>query len=245
MTARTILIDPRFNGPPASGNGGFVAGTLAEAMGAASAEVSLRAPPPLGKPLQLQPGARGLSLLDGDLVLAQVEPAEFDLEVPTVPSIDAAAVAGTLGRWQARSRRMALWPGGNPYDHCFGCGIARTDGLQLIPSPVDDTSIVATTWVASANAATATGELPAAITWAALDCPAGIAWHYQIPDSPPMMTARITARVDRPLRAGERYRVLGWPIRRDGRKLHAGSAIVDDDGQIRARSLQLWLLPRA
>ncbi len=59
-----------------------------------------------------------------------------------------------------------------------------------------------------------------------------------------MMTGRIAARIDAPLRAGERYVAMGWPIARDGRKLHAGTAIVDADGVVRARSLQLWLLPR-
>ena len=60
-----------------------------------------------------------------------------------------------------------------------------------------------------------------------------------------MMTGRIAARVDRPIRAGERYVVIGWPIEQDGRKLHAGTALVDAQGIVRARSLQLWLLPRS
>jgi hypothetical protein len=38
--------------------------------------------------------------------------------------------------------------------------------------------------------------------------------------------------------------VAGWPIRQDGRKLHAGTAIFDEQGRLRARSLQLWLLLR-
>jgi hypothetical protein len=59
-----------------------------------------------------------------------------------------------------------------------------------------------------------------------------------------MITGRITARVDTPLRAGERYVVIGWPIVQDGRKLLAGTAIVDAEGVVRARSLQLWLLMR-
>jgi hypothetical protein len=240
----TVTIDPRFNGPPGSGNGGYVAGLLAQALGVASAEVSLRAPPPLGKALQLRRTERGLALHDGELLLAEAEASGFDLALPPLPSIDEAEAAGTLGRWRARSRRMALGPAGNPYDRCFGCGIARTDGLQLIPGPVGDAGIVASSWVPSPGTAMADGELPRAIAWAALDCPAGIAWQHRIPDAPPLMTARIAARIELPLRTGERYRVLGWPLGRDGRKLHAGTAIVDDEGRVRGRSLQLWLLPR-
>lgn len=50
--------------------------------------------------------------------------------------------------------------------------------------------------------------------------------------------------VDRPLAVGERYSVVGWPIVRDGRKLHAGTAIFDSSGAVRARSRQLWLMPK-
>jgi hypothetical protein len=60
-----------------------------------------------------------------------------------------------------------------------------------------------------------------------------------------MMTGRMTAAIDVPLRAGESYVVIGWPIARDGRKLHAGTAIVGGDGRVHARSLQLWLQARA
>jgi hypothetical protein len=133
---------------------------------------------------------------------------------------------------------------GNPYRRCFGCGIERDDGLRIIPAPVGDDGVVATDWTPSADLAGADGTLPAPLVWAALDCPAGIAWTHRLPDAPPMMTGRIAARIDVPIRAGERLVAMGWPIAQDGRKLHAGTAIVDADGVVRARSLQLWLLPR-
>src|SRR6185503_12253340 len=47
-----IIIDKRFCGPPNSGNGGYVCGRLAPHI-PGGAEVTLRAPPPLDKPLDI------------------------------------------------------------------------------------------------------------------------------------------------------------------------------------------------
>ena len=49
---QTIIIKNRFNGPPESGNGGYVCGLLAS-MFEGGAEASLRIPPPLDVELQL------------------------------------------------------------------------------------------------------------------------------------------------------------------------------------------------
>ena len=235
----TLVVERRFNGPPASGNGGWVGGLLADRLGAPSVAVSLRAPPPLDVPLALRRTDRGgLALLDGDTLLAEAVPEPFELQVPTAPGADEAAAAGAIGRLRARSRT------GDPYRRCFGCGIDRDDGLRLAPTPVGDAGVVATDWTPDAALAASDGTLPVPVVWTALDCPAGIAWTHRLGDAPPMMTARIAARIDAPTRAGERCVVIGWPIARDGRKLHAGTAIVGPDGTVRARSLQLWLLPR-
>ena len=48
-----LLVDPRHNGPPASGNGGWVAGALARRLGVPVVSVALRAPVPLGQPMQV------------------------------------------------------------------------------------------------------------------------------------------------------------------------------------------------
>jgi len=256
-----LVVEARFNGPPQSGNGGFVAGRLARRLHARTVEVTLRAPPPLGVPLQVRARADGgLALHDGDTLLAEARAAGLELDVPPAPAYDDAHAAGALGRMRAGSRT------GNPYLRCFGCGIERHDGLRIIPSPVGETGIVATTWTPDASlaapgqpAGTAAGfttgfatgfapEVPAEvateIVWAALDCPAGIAWVHRLPDAPPLVTGRITACIDGPILTGEPHIVIGWPIARDGRKLYAGTAVFDARGGLRARSLQLWLVPR-
>lgn len=238
-TTGTLTIDSRFNGPPASGNGGYVAGSLAAIVAAPAVQVTLRAPPPLDRPLGLDPlDGGGVALHDGDTLLAEAMPTDFELVMPRLPSTGEAEAAGALGRMRAASRP------GNPYAHCFGCGIARGDGLRIVPSEVGDAGVVATTWTPGAGLAGPDGLIPGPIVWAALDCPAGFAWQHRLPDAPTLVTGRITARIDAPIVPGERYVVVGWPISRDGRKLHAGTAIVDADGRVRAQSLQLWMMPR-
>lgn len=257
--SETCVIPRRFNGPPASANGGYVAGLLAAALcerlsaadGAstkacgpadapAAVEVTLRAPPPLDEPLALQATADGLALMRGGLLLAQACFAPLDVALPPLPSLEQAAAAGALGRMRA-ARRI-----GNSYLSCFGCGVGRDahDGLRIVPSPVDETGTVAADWTPHAGLADALGYVPAPIVWAALDCPAGIAWNYRLQDAPPLVTGRMTVRIDAPVPVGEPLAVIGWPIEAEGRKLHAGTALVDARGRVLARSRQLWMIPR-
>ena len=246
-TADTLYVDARHNGPRTSGNGGWVAGALARRLGAPVVSVALRAPIPLGRPLPLRLQADGsLALCDGDTVVADAAPASLDLPVPAAPADDVAEAAGVA----ARLRHQQRGPG-DPYAHCFVCGFNRPDGLGVIVGPVADVSaaaadsgLMASTWVPPAALAAADGTVSAEATWAALDCPAGMAWSHRLGRSASIMTVRMTATIHHPLQPGARYRVLAWPLQRDGRKLHAGTAIVDADGMVRARSQQLWLLPR-
>lgn len=43
--------------------------------------------------------------------------------------------------------------------------------------------------------------------------------------------ARLTARIDAPIVAGEEHVVIAWPIEVDGRKHHAGSAVLSPAGE--------------
>jgi hypothetical protein len=56
--------------------------------------------------------------------------------------------------------------------------------------------------------------------------------------------ARLAARVDAPVLAGERHVVIGWPIEVDGRKRHAGSALLSGGGEILAAADALLIEPR-
>jgi hypothetical protein len=238
----TIIIDPRYNGPTStSGNGGWVAGSLARLLGTGSVSVTLRAPAPLAVPMFVRWGDEGTATLDNDgTVVAEATVAPLELDVPKAPDPNEAEAAGVLAQ-KMSAQRGASWP----YARCFGCGFARSDGLRIVPGPAGNDGMVATTWTPPSGVADATGQLTIEATWAALDCSGGIAWLNRLGAGTAIVTARMTAVVDHPLQVGRRYTVIGWPIAQEGRKLHAGTAIFDAIGQVQARSRQLWLTPRA
>ncbi len=238
--AGSLVIDTRHNGPPTSGNGGWVAGALARRLGVPVVSVALRAPIPLGLPLQVAQQPDGsLVLTHGGQLVADAAPSTLALAAPPAPDHDTAEAAGVAARLRHQARGL-----GDAYARCFACGFARPDGLGVIVGPVGDDGLMAAVWTPAATLADADGAITPEATWAALDCPAGMAWSHRLARSASIVTARITATIHQPLRAGERLRVLAWPLHREGRKLHAGSAIVDAQGVVRARSLQLWLMPR-
>jgi hypothetical protein len=236
----TLIIDPRYNGPTTSGNGGWVAGSLARRLGVGSVSVALRAPSPLAVPLFVRWRDDGTATLDHDgTLIAEAARAPLELDVPVAPDSEAAEAAGML------AREVSAEGGPDaPYAHCFGCGVARWDGLRIVPGPVGNEGIVATTWTPPSLLAGADGQLAVEATWAALDCSGGIAWMHRLTAGTALLTARMTAVIDQPLQVGRRYTVIGWPIAQEGRKLHAGTAIFDAAGKVQARSRQLWLTPR-
>jgi hypothetical protein len=238
MTNR-LTIDPRYNGPNTSGNGGWVAGSLARLLGAGSVSVSLRAPAPLAVPMLVRWHDDGTVTLENDGVLiAEAGRSELELDVPKAPDPDEAEAAG------AQAQKISAQGASGPYAHCFSCGFARSDGLRIVAGPVGKEGVVATTWTPS-FLTDAGGQLSVEATWAALDCSAGFAWMHRLAAGTPIVTARMTAVIDQPLRLGHRYTVIGWPIAQEGRKLHAGTAIFDATGKVQARSRQLWLIQRA
>ena len=234
-----LIIDPRYNGPNTSGNGGWVAGSLARLLGTESASVSLRAPAPLAVPMLIRWRDDGAVALENDgALIAEGALAPLELDVPKAPDPDEAEAAGAL------ARKVSVQAANTPYAHCFSCGSTRGDGLRIVPGPVGDDGIVATNWTPSLSGG-AGDALSVEATWAALDCSAGFAWMHRLAAGTAIITARMTAMVDQPLQAGQKYTVAGWPIVQEGRKLHAGTAIFDAAGKVQARSRQLWLIRRA
>jgi hypothetical protein len=235
----TLTIDARYNGPNTSGNGGWVAGSLARLLHTGSVSVSLRAPVPLAVPMRVRRRDDGTIALENDGVLvAEAGESELELNVPMAPDPDEAEAAGVM------ARKAGAQAADTTYARCFSCGSTRSDGLGIVPGPVGKDGIVATTWIPPSFAADAGGHLSVEAAWAALDCSAGFAWMNRLAAGTPIITARMTAVVDQPLQAGHLYTVIGWPISQDGRKLHAGTAIFDATGTVQARSRQLWLIQR-
>src|SRR5437868_9331976 len=72
----TLIIAPGFNGPRLSGNGGYVGGVLAARFtekfgGDGTVEITLRAPVPIARKLQLVPDGEALMLRDGETLVCE------------------------------------------------------------------------------------------------------------------------------------------------------------------------------
>ncbi|KKK73920.1 hypothetical protein LCGC14_2888970, partial [marine sediment metagenome] len=123
-----MIIDRRFRGPPESGHGGYVCGVVAGLIGG-TAEVTLRRPPPLGRPLEvMRHDGSGISLRDDQTVVAEGAPASVEIDVPGPVGFSDAEVAS---RSYIGLRKPA-------FPTCFGCGTQRAegDGLRLFAGRV-------------------------------------------------------------------------------------------------------------
>jgi hypothetical protein len=222
MTREQIEIPSRFNGPPGSGHGGYVSGRLAEVL-VEPAEVTLRAPTPLDKPLDLEWNGGTAGLRDGETLIAEgraIEPLE--LEIPAPVGLEEAE--------RARSRYRSHVS----FRTCFVCGSSRTDAQRVYAGPVDDRSQAASPWTpADVWLDDGAGNVRPAFVWSVLDCPT---YHGFFVDSEPglAMLGRFAVRRIGPVRMGEPHVITAWRIARDGRKLLAGAALFTAEGGLRA-----------
>jgi hypothetical protein len=231
----SLAIPSSFNGPLQSGNGGYCSGVLARFLQTA-AEVNLRRPIPLEKPLAVVRQTDGsVQMLDGETLLAEAHSApEFDVELPAPVSLQQARLA------TARYRGL---PDG-PFSRCFVCGRARTDAFGVFAGAVEGRRLVAAPWTPPSWTADTEGDVLPQFVWAVLDCPTYFASHIEEELSTSVL-ARLTARINAPIPVGEEHVVVAWPIETDGRKRYAGSALLSPDGKALAVASALLIEPRA
>jgi len=230
-----ITIATRFNGPPDSGNGGYVCGLMANLIDGPS-ETTLRVPPPLETPLSLTRDESGaIALRDGDMLVGEARPIAFDLVAPPAPSLEEA---------RAAAKRYAGFHE-HRYTTCFVCGTARPhhDGLDIFTGKVEGRDMVACTWTPGADLADPNGVVRPEFIRAALDCPS----YWALPHAgKPALLARLRSSIDAPLpRAGDELIVAGWPLGSDGRKHRGAAAVYSASGSVIARADALWIEPRA
>ncbi len=227
--SQTAVIPAKYCGPPKSGNGGYVSGVLAEALGGGVVETTLRAPPPLDQPLELSFAGDGVVMRDGEREIASARRAEIGFKPPGAPSYEETLRATT--RFSEYAEHI--------FETCFVCGPAREagDGMRLFAGPDDEDDMVAAPWTPDASVVI-DGEVPERMVWAALDCPGYFALRQP---GLPAVLGRMTAEVRRTPRAGERCIVGGWLIERGERKQRAGTAVFGADGEMLARAETVWI----
>jgi hypothetical protein len=232
--AATLLIDPRYNGPPDSANGGYFSGLVAREL-RQPVQVTLHAPPPLGEPLALeQRGPDALAVLwQGDLIAEAESLPDLVLELPE-PLQPAEA-------WEASER----YPGfeQHAYPTCFVCGPERDfgDGLGIFAGPVRGRDLVASPWVPARDLADERGLVRPEFLWAALDCPGAIAATWTGRDE--MLLGRLAARILTRPRGGRPLIVLGWPLGEERRKRYVGTVLHDEQSNVVAYAQATWIVP--
>jgi len=236
----TITIAPGFNGPRLSGNGGYVSGVLAERYtrafgGDGAVEITLRAPVPIARPLQVVPEGAALMLRDGDTLLCEARAGSVDhLKPPPAPT-----------DWHEVMRRGE--DGGSPPDSEFGtclvCASGRAvgDGLRVLGTAGPQPGYSLSCYLPHANHADDAGRIRPEFVWGTLDCPGAFA--VQDPDDMrPALTGRMTVKVIEPPKVGERCAVVGWRIGAEGRKLYSGTALYTESGRLCALGTCTWIL---
>lgn len=196
-------------------------------------EVTLRKPPPLDTPLTVSV-VEGTTLVhDGDALIADARVVEWDLGVPSPPTMEEAADAAT--RYVGFER--------HEFPRCFTCGPDRDDGLGIWTGKVADRDLVAAPWMAPEGVRLVDGNLAPEIVWAALDCPgAWVGARDMTVD--PVVLGRMAARTLQPLPAEGAFLSYAWPLGDDGRKSFAGTAIADESGRVLAYARQTWIRMR-
>lgn len=233
MTAQSdeVEIHRRFRGPPTSGNGGYVAGVVAEWVDG-PAQVDLLAPIPLEVPLHRRRDDSDVILSDAARNYARARPLDepLDFELPGAPSeeeLEAAAMSFP-------------GPSGHPIPGCFVCGTERApgDGLCIYPGESPHRDVAIAEWVPDAELADEHGHVQERYLWAVLDCPS----YFGLCEPRPLaLLARLSATIERPVLPGERLTITGWERSREGRKHHSATVIHDQSGDVVAVARALWV----
>ncbi|WP_068251078.1 hypothetical protein [Janibacter corallicola] len=236
VTEETVVSANR-SGPPGCGNGGWVAGLVAERLddltagegGGPATHIRLTAPTPLERPLRWEvagtvgePEDLAVHLLDGDTLLAtatHVPAPDLEVPAPVTPEQAAAAVE-------------SFDPSGNPFPTCYGCGHEASDGLHVYAAPVPGREEV--------NAAPVVlDEEGLAPVFTALDCPGAFALGFE----ESILTGSFTITVHEEVPRGRELVVMSWVVGREGRKRHTGTALLDGD-TVLATAATTWIALR-
>lgn len=211
----------------------LVAGLLASRFAARGLQVDFHRPAPLGTPIRITIDGAGGEIGDARGSFAIARPADVTLDVPAPPTWEEALAA--TGEYVTEA------PISQP--NCFGCGPDRHrgNGLRQVLGLLPGRHLGAAAWIPAPALGNRDANLPTELTWAALDCPGGVARSRLTDAGGPALTAYLAAAILRPVVVGERHIAFGWRISRSGRKTVVGSALATADGQLCALGQALWI----
>ena len=230
VSAGSIVIASRFNGPPDSANGGYACGLIAVATDA-SVGVRLHRPPPLEGPLLVEPTGPGRwQVRDQAEVVATAVETDVRLELPEPPDyLQALDLSKHYVGFEAHS-----------FPTCFVCGPERRagDGLRIFAGALASGSGVAAPWLPHPSLGDAAGKVRPEFVWAALDCPGYFALSA---GNRPAVLGELAVHIDRLPPVEKPCVVMGWLMESSGRKYRAGTALYDEDGGALARGIATWI----
>ena len=232
IATASLVLDPRYNGPPSTANGGYACGAIGELVDG-PAEVSLYSPPPLGVPLDVSfYDDGGVEARFDDLVVARARPVDrVEAHPPVRPTL---AEAREAWRRHPGHGRASL------FSDCFVCGSQRHDGLGIHFGPLrGHPGVTASIFLPDATVPNRNGVVAPDMVWAALDCPSYTPplWDWEHPS----LLARLAVERLDCVEVGEPAIALGWHVASQGRKHHTASALLGTDGRVLARGRALWI----
>ena len=227
---KRVIIERKYCGPPNSGNGGYSAGILAEAVDF-SVQVTLRKPPPLDKEMTLEISENRIAMKDGVIVIAEAKAHEFEItDIPIVPDYEEVIEASKNYVGHELS----------PFPNCFVCGSHRKlgDGLQIYAGSVRD-KVVAAPWQPFKALASNGKIVDKKFVWSALDCPG--AWASTLNEERMIVLGRMSVKQFNDILVGKDYIIMGWEKRVEGRKVFTGTAIFTKRKVLCAVASQIWI----
>lgn len=241
----TLTIPMGFNGPRLSGNGGYVAGRLAQKFterfgGDGTVEITLRSVVPIETAMTLTKvkdanGIDALMMRDGDTLICEARAGTVSHLTPPPAPTDWAEVM--------RRGEQGGSPADGDYGACLVCGKSRGlgDGLRVWGTSGPQPGYSLSCYLPHANHADSSGRIRPEFVWGTLDCPGAYAAQDD-GDMRPALTGRMTAKVIEPPKVGERCAVVGWRIGAEGRKLYSGTALYTESGRLCALGTCTWIV---
>ncbi len=226
-----MIIEKRFNGPPHSGNGGYVCGMIAKEI-ENTVSVTLLKPPPLEVPMILTKEDEHWELRKNRTIIAKAEEGFVSIEPPVIPSMADAVLCES--RYSGFEKHI--------FPECFVCGPNRNehDGLRLFAGISGTKDYVAGPLRTFDNLYDSNGVMKTEFIWAALDCPGAYA-ITEISEEKFMLLGRMTVDIKEDIKKEDNLIVMGWYLGSDGKKNVSGTAIIDSDQNIKAVAKSIWI----